>query len=169
MTLPNYNQPQLSVPEQISLLKSDGLIFKDEQKAIHNLKNISFFRLKSYFKPLRITDSTKFKPDSTFEDGYSIYKFDSELRKLICSELEKFEISLRTQLSLIMGDEAGIYWFKNSDNFRDARRHLMMLANLQTELDRSDEEEIIKFRHSYKNFSVAYLPIFMMIAPEKTR
>ena len=47
--------------------------------------------------------------------------------------LEKIEVSIRTQLSLIMGDEAGIYWFENPANFRNASRHATLLTNLQTE------------------------------------
>ncbi|MCS3268213.1 Abi family protein [Bacteroides fragilis] len=38
-----------------------------------------------------------FKPCSTFDVAYNIYKFDSELRKLIITELEKIEVAVRTQ------------------------------------------------------------------------
>ena len=138
MTLPLYKQPQISVAEQIRLLKSEGLTFSDENKAQHILENISLFRMKSYLMPLREPNSRQFKDGARFEDAYSIYKFDSALRKMIYSELEKIEVSIRTQLSLIMGDEAGIYWFENPDNFRNTSRHASLLTNLQTELRRSD-------------------------------
>ena len=49
------------------------------------------FRLKSYLKPLRQQNSRRFKPGAKFEQAYSLYKFDSELRKMVCSELEKVE------------------------------------------------------------------------------
>lgn len=91
------------------------------------------------------------KKDATFDDVYSLYKFDSELRKLICSEIEKIEISIRTQLSLIMGEEAGIYWFEDAANFRDTGRHSVLLANLNSELRRCDDEAIVDFRRKYSN------------------
>lgn len=151
MALPKYNQPQISVADQIRLLKSEGLTFSDENRAQHILENISLFRIKSYLQPFRVHGSKSFKPGTCFEDAYSLYKFDSELRKMICSEMEKIEVSIRTQLSLIMGDEAGIYWFEDASNFRDANRHSSLLVNLQTELRRSDDEAIIEFQRNYSN------------------
>lgn len=128
MALPYYDQPQISVAEQIELLKSEKLTFSDENKAQHILENISLFRMKSYLVSLRKPHSRQFKEGTSFEDAYSLYKFDSALRKMICSELEKIEVSIRTQLSLIMSDEAGIYWFENPANFRNVSRPATLLT-----------------------------------------
>ena len=140
MALQYYNQPQIAVEEQIHLLKSEGLLFENESRAIHLLQNISLFRLKSYLKPLRHNNSRLFKTGATFEQAYMLYKFDSELRKMICSELEKIEISIRTQLSFTMADAAGVFWFADASNFRDANRHASLLRCLQEELHRSDDD-----------------------------
>lgn len=113
MKLPPYNQPHISVADQIRLLKSEGLNFSNENKAQHIRENISLFRMKSYLMPLRQPHSRRFKYGAKFGHAYSLYKFDSALRKMICSELEKIEVSIRTQLSLIMGDEAGIRILRN--------------------------------------------------------
>lgn len=151
MSLPEYTKPQISVSEQILLLKSEGLSFNDENRAQHILNNISLFRLKGYLLPFRRPGSKEFLPGASFEDAYRLYKFDSELRKLICSELEKIEISIRTQLSLVMAEDAGNYWFENADNFRDASRHSSLLMSLQSELHRSDDEALLVFRQQYSN------------------
>lgn len=149
MTLPQYHKPRLTVPEQIKLLEREGLKFSDKDKASHILENVSLYRLKSYLKPF--FGSQTFKPEANFDDVYSLYKFDSELRKMICSELEKIEISIRTQLSLIMSDGDDIFWFENPLNFRDIKRHCILLNNLKTELRRSDDEAIVKFLSTYSN------------------
>ena len=47
MTLKYYNQPHITVEEQIQLLKSEGLSFENESRAKHLLNHISMFRLKS--------------------------------------------------------------------------------------------------------------------------
>lgn len=107
--------------------------------------------MKSYLMPFRTPGSRNFKPGAGFDDAYNLYKFDSELRKMICSEMEKIEISIRTQMSLIMGDEAGVFWFEESSNFRDANRHAGLLANLQSELRRSDDDAIFDFQCRYSN------------------
>ena len=146
-----YNQPQLSVEEQVQLLKSEGLSFEDESRAKHLLRNISMFRLKSYLKPLRQHGCKQFNPGTTFEQAYSLYRFDAELRRLISVELEKIEVSIRTQLSLIMAEDAGVFWFTNVSNFRDASRHAALLRSLQEELQRSDDEVIVQFQRDYSN------------------
>lgn len=81
------NTTQISVKAQIEMLKSEGLSFSNERQAEHLLQNISMFRLKSYFKPFRKNDSKVFKPGASFEKVYLLYKFDSELRKIVFSEL----------------------------------------------------------------------------------
>ncbi len=146
-----YNQPQISVEDQIQLLKSEGLSFPKEGQALHLLQNISMFRMKSYLKPFRQHNSRQFKEGATFEEAYNIYKFDAELRKMICSELEKIEVSIRTQLSLTMGNAAGIYWFENPINFRDANHHSHLLRKLSEELNRSDDDAIVAFIQNYSN------------------
>lgn len=123
----------------------------DEEKANHLLQNISLFRFKSYLKPFRLQNSKTFKPNSTFEAAYSLYKFDSELRKMICSELEKIEVSIRAQLSLTISQNAGIFWFTDSSNFKLKLLHNNLLTTLKSELNRSDEEAIVDFRTKYTN------------------
>lgn len=52
----SYNQPLISIEEQIDLLKSEGLGINDDKKVQHLLENISFFRFKSYLMPFPHTD-----------------------------------------------------------------------------------------------------------------
>ena len=70
MTLQYYNQPHITVEEQIQLLKSEGLSFENESRAKHLLNHISMFRLKSYLKPFRQHNSRCFKSGATFEQAY---------------------------------------------------------------------------------------------------
>lgn len=146
-----YDQPPSSVEEQILLLKSEGLSFPNEARAVHLLQNISMFRIKSYLLPFRREDHAQFKVGITFDDAYSIYKFDSELRKMVCAELEKIEVSVRTQLSSIMSRASGIYWFEDASNFKDVKRHSALLKSLDDELRRSDDDTIVGFKKKYVN------------------
>ena len=43
------NKPPRSIAEQIDLLKSRGMQFKDDTLASHFLQNISYYRLKDYW------------------------------------------------------------------------------------------------------------------------
>ncbi len=149
ITMRHYNQQQTSVEQQISLLKNEGLGFKDENKAKHLLNHISFFRMKSYLHPLRQTGTRLFKDGAAFEHAYKLYKFDSELRKMICSELEKVEISIRTQLSYILTEYSDVFWFLCTDKFSNPSNHQALITKLQSELDRSDDDQVLDFKKRY--------------------
>ena len=104
MAMMLYNDAPLTTGAIIKLLKSRGLTFKDETKASHLFDHISYFRFKSYLLPLLQNKQTgTFKSGATFEDAYTLYKFDSALRKLICAEMEKIEISLRRRGGHLVG------------------------------------------------------------------
>ena len=148
----DYTDKPLDFNQQITFLKANGLTFSNEQKALHTLQHISYFRLKSYLMPL-MSNKVKhtFKVGATFDNAYELYKFDSRLRKLIASELEKIEVSIRTQMAYILAQDTDIYWFANSANFHDISRHTNTLANLKAELDRSDDDQILRFKANYSN------------------
>ena len=148
----HYTDKPLSFTQQIALLKSNGLTFIDEPKALHTLQQISYFRLKSYMMPL-MSDKVRhiFKSSVMFEQAYSLYKFDSRLRKLISGELEKLEVSIRTHMAYILSDEVDIYWFADSANFVSAPRHAALIASLKSELDRSDDDQILRFKLMYSD------------------
>lgn len=75
---------------------------------------------------------------------------------MVLSELGKIEISIRTQLSLIMSDYAGIYWFANDGNFRDANHHASLLRSLHDELRRSEKRPLQNFA---ENTQIHILPV----------
>lgn len=106
--------------------------------------------MKNYLRPLR-SNGKNFKVGATFEEAYEYYKFDSKLRKLISSELEKIEVSFRTQLSLIMAERCGEFWFSDATNFKSANKHSELLTKLHKENERSDDDAIINFKNNFSN------------------
>jgi abortive infection bacteriophage resistance protein len=148
----NYTDKPLDFNQQVQLLEANGLTFQNKQKALHTLQHISYFRLKSYLMPL-MSDKVNhiFKSGTTFEQAYNLYKFDSRLRKLIASELEKIEVSIRTQMAYILAQDTDIYWFAENSHFHDSNRHANTLANLKAELERSDDDQILRFKANYNN------------------
>ncbi len=148
----NYIDRPLYFNEQIALLKSKGLAFANEDKALHILQNVSYFRMKSYLMPL-MEDKINhtFKEGATFEQAFELYKFDDCLRKLVMAELEKIEISVRTQMAYKLADEIGIYWFSDNNNFIDQSKHAIVMTNLKSEFARSDDEQILRFKEMYSD------------------
>ena len=147
-----YSKQLISFTDQITLLKQRGLILGDELRALHLLQNISYYRLSGYWYPL-LSDKQRhiFKPGSTFEAAYNIYKFDSELRKLIIAELEKIEVAVRTQTAYILSTQYHAHWFEDSSLFLNPVRHTKVLAKIEEEYNRSDEEFITAFKAKYSD------------------
>ena len=105
-----YISPFLSYSDQLALLKSRGLNFANETKALHLLKNISYHRFNGYFYPLYADKENRiFKSCATFETAFNLYCFDRELRKLIVSELEKIEVAVRTKMAYHLSVAHGIH------------------------------------------------------------
>lgn len=146
----NYTERPLTLDEQIALLKQRGLNCMDEKKVRHVLSHVSYFRLKSYLTPLTSNkERWIFKPNATFETAYRLYKFDSKLRKLIAAELEKVEVSIRTQMAYQLAKDYGAFWFMESDNFTNPDKHANLLASIGAELTRSDDDQILRFRREH--------------------
>jgi abortive infection bacteriophage resistance protein len=91
------SKPAFSVQDQIFLLKSRGMLFRDENAAPHFLQNISYYRLKGYWWDLQAERVIHtFQPQTYFEDVVDRYNFDRHLRLILFDAVERIEIALRT-------------------------------------------------------------------------
>ncbi|EGN75240.1 abortive infection bacteriophage resistance protein [Idiomarina sp. A28L] len=122
-----YNRPWKSFPEQLELLKSRGMIVTDETAALDYLERVGYYRLSAYWYPFRkfeITQgnetgklSTKalneFHADTQFVDAVHLYLFDKKLRLYLADALERIEVSLRVDLSYLLGSRDPFAHVKN--------------------------------------------------------
>ena len=147
-----YNKQPISIADQISILKSRGLMFDNEQEAVEHLKIISYFRLASYWKPME-SDKLKhiFKPNSKFENVVTLYNFDKELRTLIFSAIQSIEIALRTKIIQIVSSNYGAFWFTEKSLFTNTTIFSKCLLNIEEELKRSKEDFLIEHFAKYDN------------------
>ena len=150
-TIP-YTKQLISFEEQVDLLKDRGMSVENEDKAVHVLQNVSYYRLSGYWYPLlEDKENHVFKPGATFDTVFAIYKFDSKLRKLIITELEKIEVAVRTQIVHILSQRYDGYWFTNAALFTSPTKHAKALIKIAEEYNRSDEEFVTAFKNKYSN------------------
>ena len=147
-----FDKPPLNYDDQIQLLKSRGLSIQDEDKALHILQVISYYRLSGYWFPL-LEDKVnhKFKSNTEFETAFNLYKFDREFRLLILGELEKIEVAVRSQMIQQLSLKISPFWFEHVSQFKKAHVHKKTIDKISDELKRSDEEFILKFKEKYQN------------------
>jgi abortive infection bacteriophage resistance protein len=133
-------------------LKLRGLEFADEDKALHLLKYVGYYRFSGYLYPL-LADKQQsvFKPGATFEAAFNLYKFDSELRKLIIASLEKIEVAVRSQMTYSLSTAHGSFWMENETLFVNAAKYHFTIDKIDTEMRRSDEDFILDFTSKYSN------------------
>lgn len=152
MSKVNYNKPPLQYSEQLEQLKQRGLIIEKEEKALHLLENISYYRLSGYWFPLLANKTTHtFKSNTTFETAFNLYCFDRELRQLVLAETEKIEVAIRAKMSYVFSHKYGPFWFQDANNFINPVKHATSFTKIGEEFNRSDEEFIHSFKSKYQN------------------
>lgn len=152
MTKVPYSKPALSYIGQLQQLKDRGLHIEDEDKAIHLLQVISYYRLSGYWYPLLANKAEhQFKSGSSFDQAFKIYCFDRELRLLILRELEKIEVAVRARMIYVISELHGPFWFQKPELFTDPDKHEKALVKIQEEFRRSDEDFITAFKAKYSD------------------
>lgn len=93
-----------TIEQQISKLKSYGMVFDDEEKAKEILLDVGYYRLGFYSFPYEVTfpdldnRGHKLKPGTTFKSVYDLYEFDTKLRRLLLNALDRIEVNIRTSI-----------------------------------------------------------------------
>lgn len=152
-----YSKKPLTITEQINQLEIHGLKISDNVFARHYLQNVSYYRLKAYTYPFRnqsrpSVESILFQKNIDFKDIVDLYVFDRRLRILIINELEKIEVSLRTQLSLSYAlQENDAFWYTNRKWYgkTDENAYRKLLTDIENDVARSNEEFIKHFQGKY--------------------
>ena len=92
-----YNKPALDENELIERYIERGLIITDRNRAARYLRHIGYYRLSPYTIPFQANRTThSFRPDTTFDDIFSIHVFDRQLRLLTMDALERVEVAVRS-------------------------------------------------------------------------
>ena len=160
-----FSKTYFTPAQHIALLKSRGLQISDEQLAESYLINVGYYRLSAYFYPL--LDAPKenhiYKPSATFGKVVSMYTFDSRLRSLLFSKIEKIEVAIRSAfskiekievairsaLSNIVANETGdIFWVTNAANYTNLDQYNTLMTVINYESDRfiPQKEDCSAFR-----------------------
>lgn len=144
------NKPARTIADQIALLKSRGMKFRNEADAPHFLQNISYYRLKGYWwdtQSDRVTHN--FKADTFFEDILDRYNFDRHLRLILFDAIERIEIALRTQMIHHLSLSHGPLWYQDGSIFSNPVRHANNLSSLMREFGYSHEIFIVDHKNRH--------------------
>ena len=151
-----YTKQPLSIEDQISKLRSQGLIIVDEECVKKVLGEVSYFRFAAYLRPMEEDKQThQFKAGSTFENAVALYEFDNELRQLLFSAIQRIEVALRSQIIQHFSMHHGAFWFMQMDLHDSEHRFLENLNSLDREVTRSKEDFI---KEHFRNYDKPEFP-----------
>jgi abortive infection bacteriophage resistance protein len=92
-----------------------------------------------------------FKPKSHFENAIDLYYFDKNLRALLFTAIQSFEIALRSKLIQHYSLSYGAFWIVNRALFSDKKIFTDCTIRIQQEVYRSKEDFIQEHFDKYDN------------------
>lgn len=146
-----YSRHPSSVDAQLDTLMKRGMIIDDYAFAKDFLEEVYFHRFLSYSVPFFVTGNThQYKEGSKFGDVVKIYEFDSKLRLLILSAIEKIEISVRTQF-INLSWKYGPHFYLDYKLFRDHKLLNDSIERIQYQLKVSNDLLVSEYYHRYQD------------------
>ncbi|MCU0423088.1 MAG: Abi family protein [Bacteroidia bacterium] len=146
------SKPSKTIHEQIALLQSRDMQFKNIRDAAYFLNNISYYRLKGYWWEMQDnTVNHHFAPNTFFEDVVDLYNFDRHFRLIIFNAIERIEIALRTKLIYTLSQTYGPHWYLLPAIFQDPKRYVSFCGKISIDMSKSSEEFIVKHFENHPN------------------
>ena len=129
-----------TIDEQIEILKSKGLKFKNENIAKQILLRENYYYLTEEYENvfMDLKKSTKNKdvymPETYFEELYAIYDLDRELRNLIFDYINLIETHVKSYVSYVFSKKYGAENYLKRENFIEGNKFDRSVQKLLNEI-----------------------------------
>jgi abortive infection bacteriophage resistance protein len=167
MEMIKVTKPFLTYEQQIEKLKTEKhLIIENEIFAGEKLRELGYFTLIGGYKaPFRNPMTRVYLNCTTFEDIYSLYQFDNELRELIFKYLCQIEKKMRSLISYAFCEQYGELQsaYLDSANYKYSKKNKLGINKLIQILDRlanqnTDYDYLIYQRRVHHN-----VPLWVLV------
>ncbi len=99
---------------------SKGVIVSNKENALNKIKKYSYYSIVNSYKSVFKTSENDYKKDVTFDEIYSLYKFDKNIRSIFLKYILEIETIIRTLLAEVISSKYGIEDYLIVDNFDDS-------------------------------------------------
>ncbi len=164
-----------TIDDQVNLLKSRNIIFNDEQNNKQLLLHNNYYNIINGYKDLFLDNNNlpNYKNGTNFEEIYSLYEFDRQLRNIFLEYILKIENSLRALVAYYFSKEHGNDNYLKLDNFetykntfasKDTKqkqiKHIQILiGNINKNIAQNIETKYINHYMTYHGF----LPLWVLV------
>lgn len=121
--------------EQIEILKSRGIVINNEEFALEKLQEDNYYNIINGYKDLFI-DSNQYIQGTTFEEIYSLFEFDRNLKSILLKNILIVENILRTLIAYNFSLKYGNDNYLKIDNFETLKNSGCKKESIKKELNK---------------------------------
>lgn len=139
-------KPPKTFDEQLAIMESRGLVVKDRSMALRHLASANYFRLNGYRHPFLQADSETFRPGTSFDQIWGLYRFDHRVRLAVMDAIERCEIAFRTRWAYELAHKYGPQSYEDVGLHKKPHVDASTLAKIDEEIARSHEDFLQPYR-----------------------
>ena len=154
-----------TLDEQVSIMKSKGLIMEDEDRVKDILLRENYFFINGY-RTLFFDSNRKFYQGTTFDELYSTFLFDRNLRNILFKNLLVVENNIKSIISYQLSKKYGYKEvdYLNPKNFtqdiKESRRVEDVLNKMKRQIRINGEKHTATYHYITK---YKYVPLWILV------
>lgn len=156
-----------TIDEQITILKAKGLLIPDSEKAKNILLRENYFFISGYRHIfIKSSKEGKFIPGTTFDELYSLFLFDRQIRNILFKNILVVENNIKSLMSYELSKKYGFKErdYLNINNFTKdpmkERQVLDIISKMKRQI-RVNGEKHSAMIHYTSNYG--YIPLWVLV------
>lgn len=149
------SKPFKTLDEQISILKSRGLIIPDEEAAKLSLLCNNYYNVINYYSKFFMVGGTdNYLPDVSFNEILSVYYFDKEIKSIFLKATIDIEKCLKSMIAYYFsGAHSEDYSYLNVNNFDCSKitKTVNLISGISKTIAQKEREKIDNSVKHYLN------------------
>ena len=149
------SKPFKTLDEQISILKSRGLIIPDEEAAKLSLLCNNYYNVINYYSKFFMVGGTdNYLPDVSFNQILSVYYFDKEIKSIFLKATIDIEKCLKSMIAYYFSEaHSEDYSYLNVNNFDCSKitKTVNLISGISKTIAQKEREKIDNSVKHYLN------------------
>lgn len=148
------SKPFKTLDEQISILKSRGLIIPDEEAAKLSLLCNNYYNVINYSKFFMVGGTDNYLPDVSFNEILSVYYFDKEIKSIFLKATIDIEKCLKSMIAYYFSEaHSEDYSYLNVNNFDCSKitKTVNLISGISKTIAQKEREKIDNSVKHYLN------------------
>ena len=142
-------KPATTFNQQLELLRDKNIIITDEASCIDFLSKVNYYRLSGYYLPYIDRATGSCFQRTYFARIVQIYRFDTALRNLVFSAIERIEIYLRAQFANYHALKYGPEGYLDPNNYNEKHDNVSFQEYIE-KCKKENEKTLIVVHHNNK-------------------